>query len=70
MARNYAILGFTIGYLGTIGLWTMVAYFILKPFSIGYIGAELVGSFYIWSTVYNWDTLNQLISDYLEVNGL
>lgn len=69
-ARNQAILGFTVGYLGAALLLMLAAYLVLMPFGYGYIGAELAAAYYAWCTIQQWDAVNDRLTNMLEQYGL
>lgn len=70
MTRDYAILGFTIGFAGMWLLLTAVAYFILRPFGVGYIGAELMCGYLAFSTAYRWEVVAAVLNEMLEQDNL
>lgn len=69
-ARNQAILGFTVGYLGAALLLMLAAYLVLMPFGYGYIGAELAAAYYAWCTIQQWEMVNDRLTNMLEQYGL
>ncbi len=42
---------------------------LLMPVGYGYIGAELVAGWLLWSTAYNWEILNLQLAVMLEEHG-
>ena len=70
MTRDYAIFAFTAGFVGMWLLFTAVAYFLLRPFGVGYIGAELMCGYLGYSTAYRWETVTASLDAMLEESGL
>ena len=69
-ARNQAILGFAIGFLGAALLLMLAAYLVLMPFGYGYIGAELMTAYFAWLTLIRWDVVNDCLSNMLTQHDL
>ncbi len=69
MTRTTAILSFTIGYVGMLLLMIGAGWLLLMPVGYGYIGAELVAGWLLWSTAYNWEILNLQLAVMLEEHG-
>lgn len=67
--RNYAILGYCIGYLASAAIACAVIYLVCMPFGIGYIGAEITGAYFAWATAYHWETINENLQAHLEAHG-
>lgn len=70
MTRDYAILAFTAGFTGMWLLFTAVAYLILRPFGVGYIGAELMCGYLAFSTAYRWEVVTGVLEAMLQEAGL
>ena len=70
MTRNQAIFAFSVGYTLMLAFLTGVAYLILRPFGVGYIGAELMMAYLCFCTVSQWETVNNSLSEMLSQSGL
>jgi len=68
--RDFAIAGFAVGYLGSAALAALVAWLIFTPFGCGYIAAELVAGYLVWSTIYQWDNVQLQLAQLLETHNL
>lgn len=68
--RNYAILCYATGFAGMWLLLTAASWLILRPFGVGYIGAELMSGYLAWSTAYRWDYVNAHLEGMLQEHDL
>ena len=67
--RNSAILGFCVGYFGAAMIPVVIAYLLLMPFGYGYVGAELVAAYFVWTTINQWEMVNLHLSEMLDKHG-